>query len=328
MNIIPVRIKTILVFIVSAVVLVSYSHRAFAEIYNRVVAVVNDEVITLYELNKRIEEITGFTAENMRAEDEKGFLETRRRILELLIDERIAREKIHELGIQITPSQVDAAIENIKKNSRLTHEDLINGLKKEGITFEKYRETIKKDLERIRLINYEVKSKIIIREEQIRKYYQQHKEMFHVEEQVHLAGIFLRRKNPNEKDEIRELSRRGEEILARLRTGENFGKLAGEYSEGPGADEGGDLGQYKSAQLDPELRKIVEIMSEGEVSDLIIRENGIHIIKLIEKNEAKVKSFEEVRDSLYEILYKEEVNRRYMSWIKGLRKNSYTKIIF
>ena len=136
---------------------------ASAETSNRVVAIVNSDVITLYELNKRIEEITGKTLDEITAEDEKASLETRRQVLELLIDEKIAQEKIRELGLKVSQSQIDAAIEDIKKSSNLTQEDLTAELKKQGISYEKYREMIKINLERSSLINYEVNSKIIIR---------------------------------------------------------------------------------------------------------------------------------------------------------------------
>jgi peptidyl-prolyl cis-trans isomerase SurA len=135
-----------------------------AEICNRVVAVVNNEIITLYELNSRLKELTGLEPAVLRMKDEKGYLNARRRVLDLLIDERIATEKIQELGIKVTQKEVDSAIERIKQENSLTHEDLLHSLEAKGLTYETYQENIKKDLERMRLINFEVKSKIIIRE--------------------------------------------------------------------------------------------------------------------------------------------------------------------
>lgn len=301
---------------------------ASAETVNRVVAIVNDDVITLYELNKRIKEVTGLNPEELRARDENRYLGARRMILEHLIDEKIAQGKITELGIKVFPKEIDAAIERIKNDNQWTHEDLLAILEREGITYEKYRNNIKEDLERIKLINREVKSKIIIREEQIKQYYEDHKEVFSMDEEVHLASIFLMRKNPESQIEADELYRKGENILARLRQGEDFGKLAREFSEGPGANEGGDLGKFKTSQLESELREIIRDLPEGGFSDLVVRPNGIQIIKIIKKQGGKIKSFEEARNAIYAILYKEEVNKRYLSWIKELREKSYTKIIF
>ncbi len=302
--------------------------RVSAQIFNRVVAIVNDDVITLYELNQRIRKLTGSTAEDLRDRDERVYLETRRQILELMINEKCAQEKVRELGIKIRPEQLDAAIENIKNRHRWTQEDLMAMLKQEGITYEEYRERVSAELERIELINHQVKSKIIIREEQIAQYYEENIKEFGSEETVQLAGIFLILKNPEDEKAFRELKIKGEDILGRLKNGEDFAALAREFSQGPGAPEGGDLGAFKADQLEPELRKALEGMEAGQFTDLIIKKNGIQIIKLIRKQAAQARPFEEVKDVIYAKLYQQEVNQRYMAWIKELRKETYTKIIF
>jgi peptidyl-prolyl cis-trans isomerase SurA len=183
-------------------------------------------------------------------------------------------------------------------------------------------------LERAELINYQVKSKIIIREEQITQYYEEHKKDFSSEEIVHLAGIFLIQRNPKDEEESRRLKAKGEDILARLKNGEDFAELTKKFSQGPGADEGGDLGTFKADQLEPELRKAVAGLEEGGFTELIIKANGIQILKLIKRQEAEARLFEEVKETIYATLYQEEVNRRYEAWIQELRKETYTKIIF
>lgn len=320
--------KTISTLVFGAMILAGFNAPVHAETSNRVVAIVNDDVITLYELNQKIEEMTGRKSEDIRAMDEEQFLETRRQILELMINDKIAQEKIAELGIEVAQDQIDTAIEEIKRASHLTQEDLLENLKSEGIPYDKYRETVKNQLERIRLINYEVKSKILIREEQILQYYQDHKDRYRVEPELHIAGIFLRSGNPKKAAESKELNKKAEELLARLRDGEDFGSLAKEFSQGPGADEGGDLGNFKMKEIDPDLLKEMEGLPEGGIAGPIYRGNTIQIIKLIKREKGGVKSLEEVRDSIYEALFNREVNERYAAWIKDLREETFTKIIF
>ena len=320
--------RSIGLFFLVAFVFVLGPHRLSAEVFNRVVAIVNDDVITLYELNQKIRAVTGSAVEDLRDKDERMYLETRRKVLELMIDEKCAEEKVRELGIEIPPKQIDATIETIKERNRMTHEDLLAMLKKEGVTEEEFREKIKTDLERTELINYQVRSKIIIRDEQITQYYEENKKDFGGEETVQLAGIFLIRKNPKDEEEFRALKVRGDNILARLKNGQDFEALAKEFSEGPGADEGGNLGAFKADQLEPDLRKALAGIEAGQVTDLIIKENGIQIIKLIKRQKTQARSFEEVRETIYATLYQQEVNKRYMAWIKELRKETYTKIIF
>jgi peptidyl-prolyl cis-trans isomerase SurA len=299
-----------------------------AETCNRVVAIVNNQVITLHELNKTIEELTGHSPEDLRSRNEAQFMEARRQILNGLIDEKIADEKIKELRINVSDRQIDGAIEGIKQESQMTHEDLLARLQSDGLTYEKYRERIKSQIERSELIEHEVKSKIIVSEADIARYYEENQARFGTGEKVRLAGIFLVRKHPDDPAEMDALKARGREILDKLKAGEDFIQLARRFSEGPGADEGGDLGTFKWDQLDDEARRFLEGVPEGGFTDLIVRQNGVQIIKIVEKQEGKRRSLEEVRDLIFDILYRQEVDRRYTEWIKGLRESSYTKIIF
>ena len=298
-----------------------------AEVCNRVVAVVNNDVITLYELNNRIKDMTGQAPEELMQKNEAMFRNAQQKILEMLIDEKIAQAKIKELRIQVSEKQVDSYIDKVKRDNQLTQEDLVAGLEKEGLSYEKYRERIKRDIERAQLIEYEVRSKIIIRDESIQKYYEDHKGTFGVAEKVQLAGIFLLRKNLKSEEEMRELYRKAQDISNKLKAGADFGQLAATYSEGPGANQGGDLGQFTVEHLEPGLKSVVEALPEGGISDPLVRPNGIQIIMVVKKQTGKIRSFEEMKEAIYEILYQEEVNRRYQTWINELRDSAYTWVI-
>lgn len=299
-----------------------------AEILNRVVAMVNDDVITLYELNSRIKDLTGQTSDEIKAEDEEAFIEVRRQILESMINEKIAQEKIEELGLQVSWGEVDAYIEDIKNANNWTQEDLAENLKSQGLTLERLRQQIKDEQEQNSLINYEVKSKAVILEGQLVKYYEDNPDEFKKDELVRVAAIFLLVQDQNNKDELNELVRKGEEILERLKNGEDFGALAKEYSQGPGADEGGELGEYNTKELDPELKEVIDGLAEGGVSGIIAKETGIQILKLVRREGGDITPFEEVRNDIYETIYNEELNERYTTWIEELRDKSFTKIIF
>ena len=303
-------------------------HQAHGETLNRVVAIVNDDIITLHELNKKIRELTGLAPIELKSRNEVQYYETRSKILELLMDEKITQGKIQEMGINVTQKEIDDAIEKMKRDNKWTQEDLLSRLESEGLSLEKYKENMKAELERIQLINYEVRSRILIREEMMTQYYEEHKKRYNQEMKVHLSSIFLLNENQDDEAESLELKKTGEEILDKLKGGENFQALASEYSQGPGADEGGYLGVFKINELDPQLKEILEVIPEGGFSDLIIRPNGIQIIMVVRKEGGKVKAYEDVKDAIYGILYQEEIDKRYRAWIKELRERSYTKIIF
>ena len=298
-----------------------------AEVCNRVVAVVNNDVITLYELNIRIKEMTGSAPEELMQKNETMFRDAQRKILELLIDEKIAQAKIKELGIKVADRQVDNFLEKMKRDNQWTQEDLVAGLEKEGLSYEKYRERVRRDIERAQLIEYEVRSKIIIRDEVIQKYYEDHRGTFGIAEKVQLAGIFLMRKNMKSEEEMRELYKKAQDISAKLKAGADFSQMAANYSEGPGANQGGDLGQFTVDHLEAGLKSVVEALPEGGISDPLVRPNGIQIIKVVKKQTGKLRSLEEMKEAIYGILYQEEVNRRYQAWIKELRDSAYTRVM-
>ncbi|MBW1783748.1 MAG: peptidylprolyl isomerase [Deltaproteobacteria bacterium] len=322
------RLRPLCAWMLSLAGTILFVSSVSAEIQNRVVAIVNNEVVTLHELNSRIREITGIPPSELKRKSEDVYLEARRKVLDDLIDQKIALEKIKELEITVSSQEVDRAIERVKEDNQLTQEDLIAQLKERGISYEKYKESIKNELERIRLINYEVKSKILIREEDIKEYYHQHKDEFTSEGKVRLALIYLKQNDPADKNEAQSLYQKAQEILSMIKGGEDFSKLAKRFSKGPGASEGGDLGVFKITELNPEMAEIVKDLSTGDVSEPIIRPDGIRIIKVEEKDEEGVKSFEQVRNAIESIIYRKKLNKKYSAWIKELRKKAYTKIIF
>jgi len=317
-----------LILFVFIFALFSCSLKIRAEVCDKIVAIVNGEIITLYELNKRVAEYTGKDPMLLKKYDEEKYRQICRKVLEMLIENKLAESKAKELGLKVSESDVDSEIRRIEREQGVTHKEFLKMLKEHGISYQEYRKQIKREIERMQIVEFEVKSRIVIPEEKIKEYYEKHKDQFATEEKVRISAIFLKAKDPNDPDEMRRLMRRAEVIMERLKAGQDFSELAEEFSEGPGAEEGGDLGYFKVSELDPELRKIIENMKVGDVSGPIIRPFGIQIIKLIDKKKAGVKPLEEVRDYIYRILYNKEVEKRYSSWLNELRKKAYIKIMF
>ena len=299
-----------------------------AEICNRIVAAVNNEIITLYELNGKIKELTGTDPYDLEKQDKAGFMEARRNVLDLLVDEKLSHDKVMELGIEVSSTEVDAAVEQIKARNDWTHEDMVSSLKKQGITYEQFRKNLKKEMEQMRLIDFEVKSKIIIRDETIEKYYNDHIDEFKTEDKVRLAIILLIKDDSTLQDEGLTLSQEAEQLASRLENGEDFAVLALKFSKGPGAEDGGDIGYIQTTQLDPTLKKIIDSMKVGDISRPMVTPAGIQIIKLLEKQEKGVKTLEEVKGQIYDVLYSEEINKRFTTWIKELRETAFIKVIF
>lgn len=321
-------IKAILLFKVLFILFVVTPGHLWAEITNRIVAIVNSDIITLHELNTSIKRVTGLSVEGLRLKNEIDFYEVRRAVLDNLINEKIAKQQIIKLGIKVTTKDVDAAIERVKSQNNLTQEGLLDGLKKEGITIQDYKENMEREIERSRLLNYEVKSKIVITEENVREYYQSHAKEYTEAEKVRLARVFLRVRNPDDGQEIAQVRGLGREILGGLKEGRDFLEIARIYSQGPAASEGGNLGWVEVGQLEPELRKKIAKLSPGEYTDLHVVPSGFQIIKVLEEKKERVKPFQEVRDEIYSKLFREKAEKRYATWLRELREKSFIKVIF
>jgi len=299
-----------------------------AEVTNRIVAKVNSDIITLHDLNTSIKKLTGSSAKELQRKNEKKFYQIRRAILDTLINQKIAEQQIIKLGIKVTAKDVDEAIEKVKRENNFTQESLINSLKQEGISLKEYKDEIEKEIEHFRLINYEVKSKIVITEEELKKHYQTHSKEYIEVPTVRLERIFLKVKSVNDKKEIARVKSVGVEILQRLKQGHDFSKVAKIYSQGPAGPEGGNLGWIEVSQLEPVLREKISKISVGEYTDLDFSPSGFQIIKLAEEKKGGLKPFEKIRDAIYSKLFKENVEKRYAAWLNKLRKESFIKITF
>jgi peptidyl-prolyl cis-trans isomerase SurA len=299
----------------------------FAAEDNRAVAFVNDDVITLYELNSRIEEMTGKTAGELKASNEQDFFKIREQILDIIIEERIIKAKIKELEIETTTEEIDEYMEYVKEENKLTQEELVEQLKHEGLSLEKYREKIKEDLERRQLVGREIREKLVVTEAQIAAYYEANKNKYERPGSAHIASIFLVPTSKGSESELDELQKKGEAIRERISKGEKFEELAREYSNGPGADDGGDLGNIPLTDVDKKILDVINSLKDGEVSNPINMGNRIQIIKLIKKVNTGLTPLDEVSDEIHETLYNNEMERRYKEYMNTLKKESYIKKI-
>jgi peptidyl-prolyl cis-trans isomerase SurA len=300
-----------------------------AEIVDRIVAVVNDDIITLFELNRSMKPYEdkiyalGYPEEKER----KMLFKVREGVLSQLIDKKIEDQQIKRSKINISEEQIDQTIERIKGQNFFTDEDLRHALAKDGWTMEAYRENIKEEILRTRLVNLEVKSKIVITEEDIAAYYEKHLDTYGGKQKYHLRNILIT--IPTFADESKKLEIRGklDEILNELNSGESFETMARNYSESSTAPEGGDLGLFELDSLSPQLQKTIKGMKPGEVTPVLETDQGYQIFFLQEILKTPGKSLKDVSPEIQRILYEENADKKYQEWIEGLRKQSTIKII-
>ena len=300
-----------------------------ADVVDRIVATVNDEVVLLYDLNQTIKPyVDRIKASNYPDEKERQMLfKIREDALNMLIEKKLANQEIKQYKISVSQQEINNAIEGMKKAKFITDEELREELSKLGLTLEEYRKQIKEQILREKLINREVKSKIVITSEDIKTYYENHKDVYSGKKKYHLRNIIMKVAADADETEKLVIFKKIEAVLSELKQGESFDKLARIYSDSPLASEGGDLGLFEVKDLSPQLQEAVKVLKEGEYTSVLDTDQGYQIIYVQEIQKSSGKTLEESTSEISQKLYKEAVNRKYESWLKELKSRSHIKII-
>jgi peptidyl-prolyl cis-trans isomerase SurA len=298
-------------------------------IVDRIVAVVNDEIITLYDLNETLKpyeeniQALGYPPEKAR----ETLFKLRADLLNKMVDQKLADQQIKQNNLTISSQEIDNTIERMKESRSYTDEDLRAGLAEQGLTIEEYRENLKKQLLRGKLVDYEVKSKIVITSAEIEKYYNEHIEKYAGETKYHLWNIFIRLSQMTD-ESLRQIAfGKMETVLSQLEQGQSFESLAAEAPDSPQSPQGTDLGLYRLDELSPQLRNIVKDMKAKEYSSILETDTGYQIIYVQKVMVADSKTLSDVKAEIEEVLYNEAIDNRYNTWLSELRARSHIKII-
>lgn len=296
---------------------------------DRIVAQVNDDIITLYELNRKAAPFIKRVQAMARPLDEERRMmyELREKVLNQMVDEKLTDQEIRRFNIQVSEEAIDKTIEEMKKRTLMTDQQLRDSLKKEGLTMDEYRTQMKNQILRVRLVNREVKSKIVITEEDIQAYYEENKAQYVGEGTVHLRQILMVVSPMAGEEKKQALREKMVLIRQQVKDGASFEALARESSESPLAKDGGDLGTFPLTDLAPQILNALSGLKTGDVTDILETEQGMQLFYVEALNEGKGKTLEEVSNDIENILYDQIVNQKFITWLTDMRARSHIKII-
>lgn len=287
----------------------------FTVIYNanaledRIVAVVNDEVITLSEL---------------RTADTKVFPSAS---LSFLIEKKLQLQAAKKKGISASNAEVDEAVNDIKKMNRFTSDEEMNAaLLKEGISVEDYKREIREQLIIMKLVNREVKSKISVSDKDVGNYYESHKSDFRFPERIRIGYVNVPVKSSDSDDEIQKALGKINNIRRDLDNNVSISELKRRYSDSGDIKFVSDLGFIKKGDLIPELENPAFSMNEGEISDVIKTPTGFYVIQKIEVKKTEYRPIDEVKDIVRESVFQEKSESVYKDWLYNLKTSSYINI--
>lgn len=285
-----------------------------AEVINRIVATVDDEPITLHEL-RSFGNAPGQQALFMPQGGAAGMSD--RDILEVLIMNRLIGKEVEAQGIKAKDEDVDSYIQRIQSQSNLSDEQFKAALAAQGMTFDSYRQQVANEIERALLVNKEIGSRVNVTPEDVERYYKEHGKEYAQAEQVRVRHIFLPLSARGSVESDKEIEAQAEDIRKRALAGEDFGKLADEYSRGPGVGQGGDLGYFKKGQMAKEIEEVAFSLKPGEVSQPFRAGAGIHLIKVEEHTQpGQLELSKEAAEEIKRQLYNEALKQRYERWFQ------------
>ena len=294
------------------------------EIVEAIVAVVNDEVITLSQYKAAHEELLQSLRAQLQGEEfRKQYESLRKDILENMIVGALLLQEAKKQGINVN-EQVKMAIQKIKEDYNLqTDEDLRRELAQQGMDLESFRKRMEEDILKQNIIFSEVGRSLVVDDTDVVNYYKQHPDEFTVPLEYTLSAIHLSTEGKSEE----EFLAKKKEIDEKIAAGEDFASLAGEYSEGPEKESQGDLGSFKEGELAENLRQAVEDLKEGETTSWIEISNGWYLLKMRERKESHLQTFEEARKTIEEKLYQEQQDKKFKEFMTKLRERSFVKIL-
>ena len=306
-----------------------------AEVIDSCVAVVNNEVITLSEVNEAGLPIFQRIAEEVPSEElARALQKARHTVIEKLIEKKLLVQQANLMHITISDEEVAQALNRILQQNNTSMEKFRAELAKMGMTEKQYRENLRDQILGSKLINYEVRSKVIITEEKILDYYDQH-----YTEQVGAGGYYILQigitwdKNGEAKDPVaakKEAKKKANRILSLAKSGKNFKELARQYSDLPSAVDGGDIGVFQEDEMASYMRNAVTRLKPGDISPVIESPNGYMIFKLLSSQEGQIITkvpYESVKEEIRNTLYQQEMRKRYDTWLDAIRNQAYIKIL-
>jgi peptidyl-prolyl cis-trans isomerase SurA len=255
-------------------------------------------------------------------ERRKVFQDNEAVFLDKLIDMKLQMQEAGKIGITVSSEDVKEAIENIKRKYSLSDKALEESLKKEGLTLEEYKKRLSEQILISQFINQQIRSKVVVSEEELKRHMQSRTENFGDGEAFKLRQIFFRK--PKDDSEKKAVEEKASLVMQRLKAGEDFSKLAKEYSEDPSARLGGDIGYVKKNYMAKEFIDILSQMNTGDFSKPFWTEKGLHIIKLDEKVSAQ--STNEIKENIRRQLAETQFIEKYNSYVKGLREKARIEI--
>lgn len=312
-------------FLIVAILLPTSSPRA--ELIDRIVAIVNDDIITFSDLNREGAALfRRITQEAPPEQVEMALLQAREEMLSSLIDKMIVEQRAEKMGVSVSEEEIDRAVARMIARNDTTPEKFFQQLQMMGSSEQDYRSLIKNQMLQQKLVEYEIRSRVVITEEKMKEYYEQHYAQKLESGAYHILqmGFAWQDESEGAKEKARSLA---ESVREKAVSGQDFRALARQHSELPSAVDGGDIGIFKKDEMASYMKKAIVTMQPGQISPVVETPSGYQFFKLLsDHGDVRLQaSYESVKDEIEQKLQREAMTSHFEKWVKELRDQAYIK---
>jgi peptidyl-prolyl cis-trans isomerase SurA len=279
-------------------------------VVDRVVAVVNDDIITMSDLQRE------------EALKKGEVVHDDRLVLEDMIDRKLQMAAAKRSGMDVTDKELADAVADIIKRNNMDMQQFGVALAKEGLTVEQYKAELREQITLSRLFNKYIRSNVNVDEAEARAFYQNNPKTYSLPEEIRVRQIFLTVPGDATPEQAAVIKEKAQSVYARVQKGEDFIRLVREVSQGATASHDGDLGFMKRGDALPEIEEAARTLKPGDSSSPFLCAGGYNVIKL-EEVRTPVRPFEKVKDEIMKTLYEQKVENTYRSWLQSLRGDSH-----
>jgi parvulin-like peptidyl-prolyl isomerase len=243
-----------------------------------------------------------------------------------MVDNLLVEQEAKKTGIAVSDGEVEEAMRDIRAQHHLSEEDFLNLIAKEGMTPAEFKQNSREQLMRMKLIGRDIRSKVVVTDNEIGDYYVQHREEYEGKEAVRIRQILLMLPAGANSEAKEKLRAEAEAIHKQLVAGKPFEELCAKFSQGPGAEEGGDIGFIEKGTILPEVESVAFSLTTGQISGIIESPVGFHIIQATDRRGAGIKAIQNVRAEIKRKIENEKLEKKLEEWLKELRKKYNVEI--
>lgn len=276
---------------------------------NRIVAVVNGEIITLFELNKRLKPyLEQFRGRQLSPKEKEAVMDMKRKALDRMIDDVLLEQEVSDVDMDVSEADIENRIRDLRRKLDSQGQNLEDFMRLEGHDMDSLREQVRKEILKHKLIGFWVRRKVMVTEDEIRNYYERHKSDYIREKKVGLRII------------IPDGSMSADHLKRRISGGElSFADAADIYSQGPGVGEGGYIGFLNWDELAPDWKAALEGLETGDISDPFTIQGKEALLQVVEIKAGDLKPLEDVRDDIRKTILEKKYSERLDQYLGQLR---------